>query len=84
MIGQTLADRYYITARLGKGAMGVVYRATDARTGQDVAVKVIARELAADPDMLERFKREGEALQQLRPPTCAARNSSRSAASEAH
>jgi len=29
MIGQTLANRYHITARLGKGVMGTVYRATD-------------------------------------------------------
>src|SRR5574337_433203 len=68
MIGQTLINRYAINKRLGKGAMGTVYRATDAQTGQDVAVKLIARELAVDPDMLERFRREGEALRQLRHP----------------
>ena len=66
MIGQNLNNRYTITARLGKGAMGTVYRATDSKADQDVAIKVIASELAVDPDMLERFKREGEALRQLR------------------
>ena len=67
-IGQTLNQRYTLTAAIGRGAMGTVYRATDAQTGQDVAVKVIARELALDKDMLERFRREGEALRQLRHP----------------
>jgi branched-chain amino acid transport system substrate-binding protein len=67
-IGQTLNQRYTLTTRLGKGAMGIVYRATDLQTGQDVAVKVIARELALDDDTLERFRREGEALRQLRHP----------------
>src|SRR6185503_2384901 len=66
MIGQYLNNRYEVTTRLGKGAMGIVYRATDPQSGRDVAVKVISSELAVDPAMLERFKREGEALRQLK------------------
>ncbi len=46
--------------------MGTVYRATDIQTGQDVALKLIAPELTLDHDMLERFRREGESLRQLR------------------
>ena len=68
MIGQTLNHRYTITARLGKGAMGTVYRATDTQSGREVALKVISSELVVDPDMLERFKREGEALSKLKHP----------------
>ena len=68
MIGQTLNSRYKITARLGKGAMGTVYRATDTQSGREVALKVISSELVVDPDMLERFKREGEALSKLKHP----------------
>jgi serine/threonine protein kinase len=68
MIGQKLNNRYTITARLGRGAMGTVYRATDTQSGRDVAVKVISSELAVDPDMLERFKREGKALSKLKHP----------------
>ncbi len=68
MIGQTLNKRYKITARLGKGAMGTVYRATDSQTSQEVALKVISGELSINPEMLERFKREGEALRQLKHP----------------
>ena len=68
MIGQTLHNRYTITSLLGKGVMGAVYRATDSQTNQDVAIKVISRELALNPEMIERFRREGDALQQLRHP----------------
>ena len=66
MIDQTLNDRYHVTALIGEGAMGEVYRATDTQTGQEVAVKVITQKLAFDDDMLARFRREGEALRQLR------------------
>ena len=66
MIGQTLNNRYTILARLGRGAMGTVYRATDTQGRRDVALKVISSELAVDPAMLERFKREGEALSKLK------------------
>lgn len=68
MINQTLKDRYKISDRIGKGAMGTVYRATDAQTGREVALKVISGDLSIDPEMQERFKREGEALRQLKHP----------------
>ena len=61
MIGRILNKRYKITELLGKGAMGTVYRATDTFTRQEVALKIIASELAIDPTMLERFKREARA-----------------------
>jgi tRNA A-37 threonylcarbamoyl transferase component Bud32 len=66
MLNQTLKDRYTITASLGQGAMGRVYRATDTHLGREVAIKVVAQLLALDAEMLERFRREGEALRQLR------------------
>jgi eukaryotic-like serine/threonine-protein kinase len=66
MINQTLNGRYRIIALVGEGAMGEVYRAADLQTGQEVAVKVITQKLAFDDEMLARFKREGEALRQLR------------------
>ncbi len=65
MIGQTLNKRYRITALLGEGAMGEVYRATDMRTRQEVAVKVITQKLVSNAALLERFRREGTALGQL-------------------
>ena len=68
MLDSVLNNRYRITAQLGVGAMGEVYRATDMQTGQEIALKVLARHLTFDPDMLERFRREGEALRQLSHP----------------
>jgi serine/threonine protein kinase len=68
MIGQKLNKRYKITAVLGKGAMGTVYRAVDLHTRQEVALKFISSELAVNPVMLERFKHEGDALQKLKHP----------------
>jgi len=72
MLGQTLNNRYRIVSRLGQGAMGEVYRASDAQTGQEVAVKVLVPSLALQSSLIERFRREGEALRQLRHPNIVA------------
>ena len=56
-IGSTLAG-YRIDARIGRGGMGVVYRATHLGLDRQVALKVIARDLAGDPGFRERFLRE--------------------------
>lgn len=53
-----LAGRYEITGVLGVGGMGSVYRARDRELDEIVAVKVLRRELVAQPGMLERFRRE--------------------------
>src|SRR5690349_16512327 len=65
MIGQTLNNHYTITALLGEGAMGEVYLASDQRSGRQVAVKILARHLITNPDLIQRFKREAETLQKL-------------------
>ena len=64
MIGRTLAH-YRITASLGAGGMGEVYRATDTTLGRDVALKVLPAAMAADPERIERFRREAKALAAL-------------------
>jgi serine/threonine-protein kinase len=53
---------YTLTSLLGSGGMGAVYRGTDTSLGRDVAIKVLPADLAADPDRLERFRREARAL----------------------
>ena len=53
---------YMITAPLGAGGMGEVYRATDPRLDRDVAIKVIPEALATDSERLARFEREAKTL----------------------
>jgi eukaryotic-like serine/threonine-protein kinase len=64
MIGSTLAH-YRIQAAIGAGGMGEVFRATDTRLDRDVALKVLPAEMAADPQRLERFRREAKVLAAL-------------------
>ncbi len=54
---------YEITAQIGVGGMGEVYRATDTKLKREVAVKVLPSALAADPERLARFQREAEVLE---------------------
>ncbi len=64
MIGQTLGP-YRVTAAIGAGGMGEVYRATDTKLGRDVAIKVLPAELALDKERLARFEREAKLLASL-------------------
>jgi len=63
---------YDITAPIGEGGMGQVYRATDARLKRQVAIKVLPPSLAVDADRLARFQREAEVLASLNHPNIAA------------
>jgi serine/threonine-protein kinase len=54
----TLADRYHLIGLLGSGGMGTVYRARDTQLEEIVALKVLRKDLADTPRMIERFRRE--------------------------
>ena len=56
---------YEITARIGAGAMGEVYRARDTKLNRDVALKVLPEAFASDPERLARFEREAKTLAAL-------------------
>src|SRR5437762_13781012 len=61
-----------ITALLGKGGMGEVYRARDTELKRDVAIKILPDEFSRDPDRVSRFQREAEVLASLNHPNIAA------------
>jgi serine/threonine-protein kinase len=63
---------YRITAKLGEGGMGEVWRATDTRLNRDVAIKVLPAALANDAQYMARFEREAQTLAALNHPNIAA------------
>ncbi len=64
MIGQRLSNRYDIRAELGRGGMGVVYRAHDPLLNREVAIKLIPPTLLSS-EMEERFQREAQLVAQM-------------------
>lgn len=67
MIGTTIAH-YRVLDELGVGGMGVVYRAEDLRLGRQVALKFVPQDLLAEPEALERFRREARITSALNHP----------------
>ena len=63
---------YAVTAKLGEGGMGEVWRATDTQLDRDVALKVLPEAFTSDPDRLARFEREAKVLASLNRPGIAA------------
>src|SRR5258706_3838005 len=59
---------YEVTAAIGAGGMGEVYRARDTKLNRDVALKILPPAFAADPDRLARFHREAQVLASLNHP----------------
>ena len=67
MIGRTLGP-YTLTAPLGAGGMGEVYRARDSKLGRDVAIKILPPHFTDDPERRARFAREARVLATLNHP----------------
>ncbi len=59
---------YELVAQIAQGGMSIVYQAKDSRTGRPVALKLMRHIPTGSPRMAERFRREAEALAQLRHP----------------
>jgi eukaryotic-like serine/threonine-protein kinase len=70
LLGTTIGH-YQITAKLGQGGMGEVYRATDTKLDREVAIKVLPPAFSQNKERLARFEREAKTLAQLNHPNIA-------------
>ncbi len=59
---------YRVDGEIGRGGMGVVYKATDSRLGRTVAIKALPEHLGDNPDLMARFEREARTLAALNHP----------------
>jgi|GEM_PF-1186592 len=64
--GDLFLDRWRLEAVCGRGGMGTVYRVTELASGRVMALKVLSREAADEPDGIDRFRREVEILSRLK------------------
>ncbi len=68
LVGTQLNGRYRLDSQVGAGGMSTVYKAFDITLERPVAIKLLHREIAADSDQIERFRREARAVAQLSHP----------------
>ncbi|WP_428264443.1 serine/threonine-protein kinase [Haliangium sp.] len=67
-LGRVVDDRYRVVEVIGRGGMGVVYKVEHQRMGKVAAMKVLHPEYSRDVEVVERFRREAEAVSQLTHP----------------
>ena len=68
LLKEALGDAYTIEGEIGRGGMGVVYRARDERLQRRVAIKVLPPELAFSSEIRQRFTREAQTAARLSHP----------------
>ena len=68
VVGEVVADRYELEELVGTGGMSSVFKAHDRLLERDVALKILHQHYVADPDYVERFRREARAVAQLAHP----------------
>lgn len=72
LIGMVVDGRYRLDSTIGRGGMGLVYRATHLGMRRTVAVKILHPSLATSPDVRSRFEREALAVGKIDHPNCVA------------
>src|SRR6202142_546699 len=70
LVGRVLGDKFKLTACIGIGGSGAVYKADQIALGRTVAVKILNEELSADARMISRFRGEAMAASRLNHPNC--------------
>src|ERR1700690_3910140 len=70
LVGRVLGDKFKLTACIGIGGSGAVYRADQMALGRTIAVKILNEELCADPRMINRFRAEAMSASRLNHPNC--------------
>jgi serine/threonine-protein kinase len=68
LIGSVIQDRYKIESIIGKGSMGIVYKASQELIGREVAIKVLHAHLVSDGESLKRFHQQARAASRLNHP----------------
>ncbi len=71
LVGTLVAERYFVEALLGEGAMGAVYRAKHVHMQKDVALKVLHQTMSTNPEVVKRFEREAVAAGRVQHPNVA-------------
>ncbi|MEO8552699.1 MAG: serine/threonine-protein kinase, partial [Kofleriaceae bacterium] len=70
LVGRVLGDKFKLTACIGIGGSGAVYKADQIALGRTVAVKILNEELSADTRMISRFRGEAMSASRLNHPNC--------------
>jgi serine/threonine-protein kinase len=70
LVGRVLGDKFKLTACIGIGGSGAVYKADQTALGRTVAIKILNEELCSDPRMIKRFRDEAMSASRLNHPNC--------------